>query len=263
MRNINKKFKKAVYFTYLGLLLLVLPAHAATIESVGVSSEKIIQVTGLCVGTNIAVHIFLANSTEPFYTAGGECHTGQYYFKDSLSYWKFADGDYGIKIYDVDNLLVNPSNEEYFKIETKPPEIPSDLVAQTVNQNEFADNSNFDEIDMVREDKENNSETAPGFLEGVISIIRDWFAGAIVFLKELVAEKITVSKICLGETCMVENQLKELFGKNQIIFVPDEIMVENLSAEEFIPSPTVDSAASSTTSSLLRVEDQEFIELKE
>lgn len=210
---------------YLGaavILILVLLAEgsgslarAATIDKIEIEAGgKKIAIIGSCFGQSAAVRILSATSSEPFYTAGSPCRDHKFDFQDDLSYWKLPPGPYRVRIYDDNGPLTSPSSEETFSLDQIPPE------AQANSNEPVTIETPYQTLDEGTEQAPNHSEVdmvqAPGFLSRIIAAIVDWFKSAIVMIKELVAEKITTPEICLGETCLIENQLKELLGKNQI-----------------------------------------------
>ncbi len=220
---------------YLGaaaILVLVLGgggslARAATIEKIEIESgSKKIKIIGSCLDQNAAVHIFSATSSESFYTAGSLCRDNKFYFQDDLGYWKLPPGAYRVRVVDENSPLTHLAPEETFSIENAPPETQTNSITTETPYQTLGDGagqaSSHSEVDLAQVDKEAGLADAPGFLSRIINAIADWFKSAIVMIKELVAEKITTPKICLGETCLMESQLKELLGKNQISSISTE-----------------------------------------
>ena len=225
MSRINEKFKRAFYFICLSLLFFGLSAEAATIEKIEIGeSDKIIQITGLCAGDVVAVHIGLFSSTEPLYTAGDNCYEGSYSFKDDLRYWKFTAGDYWVKTYDNNHSLTNPSNEAYFKLEDIINYAAFATTTETVGPMDPPAEA-WPEIDL-------SFETGD-WLPLLFNAISAWFKQAVIMIKELIVEKIIVSEFCLGETCLNENRLKDLLKVEADAFEPKPVSApaeQNLSS---------------------------------
>ena len=78
-------------------------ARAATIEKTEIDLNTKIKVTGACNGGVLNVRIFSTTSSQPFYTAGADCHENKFEFKDDLGYWKIPDGDYSVAVIGKDD----------------------------------------------------------------------------------------------------------------------------------------------------------------
>lgn len=155
-------------------------------------SAKIMQASGSCGGHSVAIYIFAASSTVPFYMAGSECADGRFNFQDNLNYWKILPGDYRLMVYDANSPLSNPSEEKQFIVAEALPEqyLPPEPLNNSTSTEEA-------------------EQAAPGnFFTRFLDALLDWFADAILKIKELVSQKITVGDLCIGDTCINEGDLK-------------------------------------------------------
>lgn len=162
------------------------------------SSTEVIRTNGVCGGHSVVIHIFAASSTEPFYTAGSECADGKYNFQDDLSYWKISSGEYRMIAYDANSPLSGPSEEKNFTVPEASPE--QYLLPEPLNNSTSTEEA---------------EEAAPeNFFTRFLDALLNWFADAVLKIKDLIAEKITVSNLCIGETCVNEGDLKGFLKDN-------------------------------------------------
>ena len=77
----------------------------------------------------------------------------------------------------------------------------------------------FASLDSYQADQSSSSS----LLAQAIDTVRDWFESMQIFienglvrLQDLVARKVTVEQLCVGQTCVTENQLQQLLENNQI-----------------------------------------------
>ncbi len=217
-------------------------ARAATIEKIEIGLNKKISVTGACNGDILNVQIFSTTSSQPFYTAGADCDENKFEFKDSLGYWNISDGEYKVMIFDKDNNMASSSNTAAFKIDSEiRPAIDTNTAEQAVTTE--GEEVKIESTDQKAEiaDQTADSEKIPnGIFTEIINAIIDWLKSAIVMIKELVVEKVTTPELCLGGTCITEDQLKNLLGSKQKI---------EASVSEQEMAPPIDTAASSSDAS--------------
>ncbi len=225
------KFRRAiVIFFFLFFSLSALETKAAVIEKIDIGQNGKIEVLGSCGGSEVIVQIFSATSTEPFYTAGSICRDGKFVFKDDLGYWKTSAGDYRIRIYENEFSANTSSTEQDFLIEkifqvNDPESKPNDIAAESIDDSSLTV-ENTGEANNAELDKE-------GFLQRIFDAFKERFLSAVIFIKELVTEKIRTKELCLGESCIFEAQLKKLLN--------EEIKQE--------PEPMLSQTASSTVES--------------
>lgn len=197
--------------TSLGLIFIILilanPANTAEIQKLDSGGKaKKIEIKGFCGGAQVAVRLYREDSDTPIYSAGRECANGEFNFKDDLEYWRIPSGIYKVSVSDEDG-----STEETLLIGGAENSAP---VEQAQTNTATATNEAF-EVEINAASPEGSEvigepqETA-GFWARIFRAIVDWLQDAIVRIKEIVAEKITTPKLCLGETCIMESQLKEL-----------------------------------------------------
>jgi len=196
-----KKYKIVIYGWCLWAIFLAWEARAVTIEKFELEpAGKKIKIAGSCLDGPLAVRIFPAAASQPLYTAGAKCQDNKFDFADDLGYWQIPAGDYRLKIAD---------SEAEFKIESL--EMAAPLAAPEIIE---SSSSTSEEQPPAESSGEPDSFTE--FLAKIIAALLDWFKEAAIKIKELMVDKITTPELCLGETCLMESQLKELLGKNQI-----------------------------------------------
>lgn len=211
-----------IYFALTVILTLLssgrgLLARAATIEKTELDSNKKIKITGTCNDSILKVQIFSATSSQPFYTAGADCDANKFEFQDDLGYWQISDGDYSIAIMGEDDSLVN-SSTAVFKIQSATlPASDENIIEPVVD----LENSSVggEENDAAKIEIVNQEEAPDNLFAQIINFLVEWFKSAIVIIKELVVEKVTTPELCLGKTCIIEDQLKDLLGGKQKIEV--------------------------------------------
>ncbi len=194
-------------------------ASAAEIESFSFDNPtQTIQISGLCGGHSVTILISAASAAGPLYTAGGECRDGQFVFEDKLDYWNFPAGEYRLVTYDANSPLSNPSEEKIFTIEIPPEQYLPD---------EPVDGSATSTDEEPQKDEPDNH-----FFTQFIDILVEWLKNVILKIKELAVEKITTSNLCVGETCVNEDDLKKILeSKNKQHNKPEE----NKPGEEIKP----------------------------
>ncbi len=205
------------------MVILILPAsgkgflaRAATIEKTEIDSNKKINITGICNRGVLNVLIFSTTSSQPFYTAGADCRENKFEFKDDLGYWQIPDGDYSIAIAGKDDNLVNSSTAT-FKIQSAAPPVPEENIVEPAVDLE---NSSVGVEEEVSDQTTVLENPPDGLFTQIINFLLEWFKSAVVMIKELVVEKVSTPELCLGSTCIGENQLKDLLGGKQKIEVP-------------------------------------------
>jgi len=249
MKNYQKqniKFQNVVLFGFLFFNFFVLQSRAATIEKMEIDSNKKIEINGSCKDGVLNVQILSATSSLPFYTAGADCHENKFKFKDDLGYWKIPDGDYSVSIIGKDyNAHLSAAT---FKIQSVAPPASEENIV------EFASNPSSAEEGIVEpplfkagagggqgetSDQPVILESQPdGLFAQIINFLMEWFKSAVVMIKELVVEKVSTPELCLGSTCIIEDQLKDLLGgkeKNKTVAPNPEILVP-------VSSSTIDAA---------------------
>lgn len=198
-----------IYLSLVAIIILLssgkgLLAQAAMIEKIEIDLDKRITVAGACNNGSLNVRIFSATSSQPFYTAGAACQENKFEFKDDLGYWQIPDGDYSIALMGEYDNLVN-SSTAVFKIETIAlPALGENIVEPAVE----SENSSI----SVQENEAVLENPSNGLFMGIINFLVEWFKSAVVMLKELVVEKVSTPELCLGNTCIIEDQLKDLLG---------------------------------------------------
>lgn len=235
------KFEGKIYFSLVLLLILLasgrgLLARAAMIEKIEIDLDKRIMVTGACNNSALNVRIFSATSGQPFYTAGADCQENKFEFRDDLGYWKILDGDYSIAITDKDDNLVN-SSTAMFKIQSAaPPASDANIVEPAIDleNNPVV----ISENDATNIEITSQGETSDGLFAQIINFLVEWFKSAVVMIKELVVEKVSTPELCLGKTCIIEDQLQDLLGGKQKI-------------EASMPEPEIQSSIPSSTSDVV------------
>lgn len=228
----NIKFYNVAFLCFAFLILFVSSARAATIENTELENTKVfsaftrerkqvsfpliqlenkkIKIIGVCNGDVLSVQIFSATSSQPFYTAGADCWENKFEFKDDLGYWKIPDGDYSVAIIGKDDNFVNSSTAMFTIQSAALPVSGENIVEPTIN---LENNSVGGQENTAAKTEIINQEEAPdGLFAQVINFLVEWFKSAIVMIKELIAEKVSTPELCLGETCIVEDQLKDLLG---------------------------------------------------
>lgn len=234
------KFNWKIYLSLAVILTLFASgrgflARAATIEKTEIDSNKKINITGACNGGVLNVQIFSAISSQPFYTAGADCRENKFEFKDDLGYWKIPDGDYSVAVIGKDDNLVNSSTAT-FTIQSVAPlasdENITDPAVDLENDPVGTQENDAAEIETV-----NQGEAPDGLFAQIINFLMDWFKSAIVMIKELVVEKVSTPELCLGKTCIVEDQLRDLLGGKQKI---EASVSEQEMAPPILVSPTID-----------------------
>ncbi len=242
MKNYKKSNIKLYNVALLCLaffILFTLQARAATIEKTEIDSNKKIEINGSCKDGVLNVQIFSATSSRPFYTAGADCKENKFEFKDDLGYWKFPDGDYSIAVVGKNDNL-NNSSAVTFKIQSAaPPTAEENIVEPAVD----LENSSVvvQENDAVSDQSVILASQPDGLFAQIINFLVEWFKNAVVMIKELVVEKVTTPELCLGTTCIIEDQLKDLLGEKQKI---------EASAPEPEIQPPMPSSASETPPSI-------------
>lgn len=257
------KFNGKIYLSLAVILILLasgkgLLARAAIIEETEIDLDKKIKITGACDNGILNVQILSATSSQPFYTAGIACHENKFEFKDDLRYWHIPDGDYNITIFGKDGSLVSSSTAA-FKIQSPAsPVSVGDIIDPIVG----LENSSVgvQEDDAVKIETFNQGEASgqaailenpsDGLFTQVINFLMEWLKSAVVMIKELVVEKITAPELCLGKTCIVEDQLKYLLGgksgHGEIPFVAGQ-KIEASAPEPEIQMSAPSSAGDATT----------------
>ena len=97
---------------------------------------------------------------------------------------------------------------------------------------------------IVVEEEVSDQTTAPenppdGLFTQIINFLLEWLKSAMVMIKELVAEKVITPELCLGETCIIEGQLKDLLGGKQKIEA-------SVNEQEIVPPARVSSTTDIT-----------------
>jgi hypothetical protein len=204
-----------IYFALTVIIILLvsgkgLLAQAATIEKIEIDSNKKIKITGACNGGVLNTQIFSATSSQPFYTAGANCHENKFEFEDNLGYWKIPDGDYSIAVIDKDDNLVNSSAATFTIQSVVPLASDASIIEPAIDLENNP--SVISENDTANIEITNQGEASDGLFAQIINFLVEWFKSAIVMIKELVVEKVTTPELCLGNTCIIEDQLKGLLG---------------------------------------------------
>ncbi|MEA3272155.1 MAG: hypothetical protein U9P90_00630 [Patescibacteria group bacterium] len=167
--------------------------HAATIENFNFdTASKIIEIDGFCEGHAVSIHIFTDFNLEDIkYSSDVNCENNEFYFQDNLIFWEMPPGEYLVRVYDANSPLSNPSEDRQIVIESIP-------------------NGNIlDELESNKENQENASEDiSDDFLNRFITFFIDWIRGIFITIKEIATEKITTSNLCIGNTCIEEEDLK-------------------------------------------------------
>ena len=186
-------------------------AQAAIIEKTEIDLDKKIKIYGSCQDGGLNVRIFSATSSQPFYTAGVDCDANKFEFKDDLGYWKIPDGDYSISIIGKDDNLVN-SSTAMFKIESAAPPVSD---ANIIEPSADLASSSVSVAEETPDQAEIIESPSSGLFAQIINFLVEWFKSAVVMIKELVVEKVSTPELCLGNTCIIEDQLKDLLGGKQ------------------------------------------------
>lgn len=186
------------------------------------NSTQTLQISGVCGGSSVTIHISAVSSAEPFYTAGSECKDGQFVFNDNLGYWGLPAGEYRLVAYDANSPLSNPSEEKIFVIEIPPAEyLPDEPSGEPATST----------------DKEpDEDEPSNHFFVRFVNFLLEWLKNAVLKIKELTVDKITASNLCVGETCVNEDDFEKLLkSKNK----PDNDTPEDNEREKDV-KPDVD-----------------------
>lgn len=220
-------------------------ARAATIEKIEIDLDKRITVMGICNSGVLNVQIFSASSSQPFYTAGAVCQENKFEFQDDLGYWKIPDGDYSVAILGKDENFVNSSTATFTIQSVVPPASDANIVEPAID----LENSSV----SVQENEEAPTTPTPllgqegistppeGLFAQIINFLVEWFKSAVIMIKELVVEKISTPELCLGKTCIIEDQLKDLLGGKQ------KIEASAPESDILIPMPSSTSDVVTTT----------------
>lgn len=225
------------------LFLLLGKARAADISDWEFRQDvKQIRLNGSCKNKQLTVQVFFASSSAPFYTAGAFCQNDRYAFQDDLGYWKIAAGAYRVA---VEDDAVDSSAEKEFIVEdlaVLPPTVapPSNSSSGTAEILLVADS----ETASTTAEIFTSDEPSSGFLARIIEAIVNWLKSAVLAIKELVVEKVTTPELCLGKTCIVEDQLKDLLGgKSRDSVIPP---VAGQKIEASAPEPEIQMSAPSS-----------------
>ena len=242
LHNMKKYYQLKIKFFNSTLLCFVFfsffisSARAATIEKTELDLNKKIKITGGCDGGVLNVQIFSTTSSQPFYTAGADCNENKFEFKDDLGYWKIPDGDYSVAVTDKDEN--SHSSAATFKIQSVVPPASDANIVEPIADNNAAT------IEITNQEEAPDQTAAPenppeGLFAQIINFLVEWFKNAIVIIKELVVEKVSTPELCLGQTCIMEDQLKDLLGGKQ--------KIEVSAPEPEIQPPTPSSVSDVTT----------------
>lgn len=235
------KSNRKIYFALMVIIILFSSgrdflARAATIEKLEIDLNKKINIAGICDGGVLNVQIFFATSSQPFYTAGVDCNENKFEFKDDLGYWKIPDGDYSITVVGEEDSLVNSSTAIFTMQSAASPLSDENIVEPAIDLENNA--VVISENDAANIEITNQGEAPEGLFAQVINFLVEWFKSAVIMIKELVVEKVSTPELCLGDTCLTENRLKDLLGEKQKV-------------EISVPVPEIQLSPSSSTSDVV------------
>lgn len=170
-------------------------------------SQGILRVRGSC-EEPIVIIAYYAGTSRIWSSGDPPCIGGHYDWEIVPGEWQTEGADFEVEVirggYERHGTRYPVTITQEEALPDTPPPQPEAPTEPEENSEEEA---------QQEDEGEANTD---GFWARMLSAVIEWLENAIVRIKEIVAEKITTAELCLGGTCIIESQMKELLKETSV-----------------------------------------------